>query len=162
MLHQQTRKTDNKGRIVATEANCTSSRREIRSVAERICRLLRFELEKRGVVRWSGKRMEEKVGAALLAGAPAGGARSRPAPDLVRRRRLSHGCPVDPPMTVSAKITALGGSSSENSPTLFTTPVNSVGRSVKSLKRWSRRVESNHRPAVYETAALPTELRRLS
>jgi hypothetical protein len=26
---------------------------------------------------------------------------------------------------------------------------------------WSRRVESNHRPAVYETAALPTELRRL-
>ena len=27
---------------------------------------------------------------------------------------------------------------------------------------WSRRVGSNHRPAVYETAALPTELRRPS
>jgi hypothetical protein len=25
---------------------------------------------------------------------------------------------------------------------------------------WSRRLESNQRPAVYETAALPTELRR--
>ena len=30
----------------------------------------------------------------------------------------------------------------------------------KCLILWSRRVESNHRPAVYETAALPTELRR--
>ena len=27
-------------------------------------------------------------------------------------------------------------------------------------KQWSRRLESNQRPAVYETAALPTELRR--
>jgi hypothetical protein len=33
---------------------------------------------------------------------------------------------------------------------------------VEPGKVWSRRVESNHRPAVYETAALPTELRRLS
>jgi hypothetical protein len=29
-----------------------------------------------------------------------------------------------------------------------------------SLNIWSRRLESNQRPAVYETAALPTELRR--
>ena len=29
-----------------------------------------------------------------------------------------------------------------------------------SLNVWSRRLESNQRPAVYETAALPTELRR--
>ena len=28
------------------------------------------------------------------------------------------------------------------------------------MELWSRRLESNQRPAVYETAALPTELRR--
>ena len=79
MLHQQTRKTDNKGRIVATEADFFSGREEKRSPAERICRLLRFELENRCVVRWSGKRMEEKVGAARPA-APAGAARAADQP----------------------------------------------------------------------------------
>ena len=32
----------------------------------------------------------------------------------------------------------------------------------KYLKIWSRRRESNPRPTVYETVALPTELRRLT
>ena len=37
-----------------------------------------------------------------------------------------------------------------------------VSLAPKGSLGWSRRVGSNHRPAVYETAALPTELRRPS
>src|SRR5688572_9346110 len=37
----------------------------------------------------------------------------------------------------------------------------SIGRAPGGFAIWSRRLESNQRPAVYETAALPTELRRL-
>ena len=58
-----------------------------------------------------------------------------------------------PPCTIPSKGTIpfespqLAGSLISKAPSRFAT--------------WSRRLESNQRPAVYETAALPTELRRL-
>jgi hypothetical protein len=44
------------------------------------------------------------------------------------------------------------------SPTAITFWVNAVGSIV--FRIWSRRSDSNRRPAVYKTAALPAELRR--
>ena len=45
----------------------------------------------------------------------------------------------------------------------ISTNADSIVRGIsKPLKKWSRRSGLNGRPAVYETAALPTELRRLS
>ena len=63
---------------------------------DRFCRFVRFDLERvkeaygpRGIV-CPYSRLRRKWDSAARPAAPAGGARSRPAPDWVRRGRLSH------------------------------------------------------------------------
>ena len=67
--------------------------------------------------------------------------------------------PASPPPTKGASPLVR---SPRRGHTPFGTPRSVVRFWVTRSAVWSRRVGSNHRPAVYETAALPTELRRPS